>query len=177
MLTSFIGGGIAGSAAQFSMYLHQQIKWENVLPSAKSWNVFGHTVTTNLAHWQKSAMGNIFSKVNSWRPCVGCSAGLSALMGFQACSNIVSLVGQMRGAGIKVDIQLFYQLSQLSFATLVIYEDITILIGSTISDKNVLGNLVAYSVDGVGHAAHIGGFLFGFLYYFLVIYKKVTPRA
>lgn len=176
LLFGFFGGGISGCISQFSLYLYQQVKWENVLPSPKSWSFLGNTLTIHLTRWQKSALGNIFTRVNAWRPCIGCSAGLASLLAIQACSNIVALIRQSRKTGIKMDFNLLYRLSQLSFTSLVLFEDIYVLVGSAMWEKNMLGNLIAYSVDGVGHAAHLGGFICGFLYYFLVIFNRVTPR-
>lgn len=176
MLTAFFGGGIAGCMAQFSLYLYQKIQWENILPSPKTWKMFGDTFVVHLHNWQRKALSNVFSHVNAWRPCIGCSAAVSSLMAIQACYNITLLADKLRQPSPLFDVEAFYQISQLLFTGLVIYEDVRMLLGATARDKGMLGSLVAYSVDGVGHAAHVGGFVFGLLYFAFVLYKKKHRR-
>lgn len=172
MLTAFFGGGVAGCAAQFSLYLYQKVQWENILPSPKTWKMFGDTFVSHLHNWQRRALSNVFSHVNAWRPCVGCSAALSSLMAVESCYNIFSLAQKIRQPMPVFDWEVMYQMSQLLFTSLVVYEDFRMLLGTTAKDKGFLGSLVAYSVDGVGHAAHVGGFIFGLLYFALVLYGK-----
>ncbi|EDO47731.1 predicted protein [Nematostella vectensis] len=181
-LAAFIGGGVAGNLAQLAEYVYQQLQWQEVLPSPYTWSIFGESFNSTIESWQKGALGSVYTSVNAWRASIGASAALSGLVAIQACANIRSLISNlqelriMRRTGVHdrhrehiLYMESLYQLSHLFLTTLVVYEDASRLIDSTSSDKGILRTLVAYSSDGIGHAAHIGGFLFGVLYFFCIL--------
>ena len=177
LLASFIGGGATGNLTQLAQYIYQQVNWKNIFPAPSSCGIFSNTFGRWLDSWQTSALETVYETVNAWRPCIGASAAVSSVVAIEACTNFASLMRkverfQARNRQIPwqwpeddVLFETLYELVQLAITTLLVFEDLMLFVDSTRRDRGILGSLIAYSVDGIGHAAHLGGFFFGVFYY------------
>ena len=186
LLVSFIGGGATGNLMQLAQYLYQQVNWKIIFPSPSSWGIFSNSFANWLDSFQESALETVYESVNAWRPCIGASAAVSSVIAIEACTNFSSLlrkVERFRARNRQTPWQwpddnlLFetmYELIQLMVTGLFVFEDLMLFVDSTRRERGILGSLVAYSVDGIGHAAHLGGFMFGVLYYSTFLSK--IPR-
>lgn len=185
MLVGFFGGGLAGNLGQYTLYLYQEISWKGIFPSLKDLvsNIFGESLGSKLGLWQQNALERVYSSVNGWIPCVGASAAIASLLSIEACSSVASLVQKfrrlqhMRPNDFSPDfaVETMCEFFKITLTVLIAFDDAKLLIGLATKPKGVVGTLVAYAEDSVGHAAHLGGFLFGLLYYVFVL-SKVPPR-
>ena len=182
LLAAFVGGGIAGNVSQFSFYIAQQIRWDNILPSPRSWGILGDMLAGKVEIWQKFALGKIFTTFHSATPCVGASAAISSIVAVETCANVASLYNKFsemrrrQRLGIaqtdwdtQAMQQVIYEVCHLSVVVLIVLEDVRLLFDSASASKGLVGSLVAYSADGIGHAAHVGGFVFGIIYYLYML--------
>lgn len=182
LLAAFFGGGVAGNLSQLCYYIFQQVKWESVLPSPKSWGILGDFLGGKAEILQKYALDKIFTSVHSAIPCSGASAAVSSVVAVETCANIVSLydkykeLRRRRMLGIadsewdsRTLKEVMYEVCHLWFVVTVLLADLVPLFDSTMPNKGIIGTLVAYSSDGIGHAAHVGGFLFGVVYYLVIL--------
>lgn len=181
-MAAFLGGGVAGNLTQLCFYIFQQIRWETVLPSPKSWGILGDFLGNKAEIWQKFALNKVFTSVHGAIPCKGASAAISSIVAVETCANIVSLydkykeLRRRRRLGIsdqewdnRVMKEVMYEVCHLWLVITVLLSDLVPLFDSTVPSKGIVGTLVAYSSDGIGHAAHIGGFIFGVVYYLVML--------
>lgn len=181
LLAAFFGGGIAGNLSQFWFYIFHQIQWGTVLPSPKSWGILGDFLGNKAEIWQRLALDKVFTSVHKAKPCRGASAAISSIVAIETCANVVSLYGKYkelrrrRELGIadewdnRTTKEVLYEVCHLWFVISVLLADVIPLFDSTRTSKGIVDSLVAYSSDGIGHAAHIGGFLFGMVYYLVML--------
>lgn len=182
LLAAFFGGGVAGNLSQLCYYVFQQIQWESVLPLPKSWGILGDFLGSKAEIWQKYALDKVFTSVHGATPCSGASAAISSIVAVETCANIVSLydkykeLRRRRRLGIadnewdsRTLKEVMYEVCHLWFVITILAADLLPLFDSTRHSKGIIDTLVAYSSDGIGHAAHVGGFLFGVIYYLVML--------
>ncbi len=182
LLAAFFGGGVAGNLSQLCHYIFQQIQWESFFPSPKSWGILGDFLGGKAEIWQNYALDKVFKSVHGATPCRGASAAISSIVAVETCANVVSLydkykeLRRRRSLGIadsewdnRTLKEVIYEVCHLWFVITILVADLLPLFDSTWSSKGMIGTLVAYSSDGIGHAAHIGGFLFGVMYYLVML--------
>ena len=184
-LVAFFGGGVTGNLFQYALYLHQKINWKEIFPSPKSMVtfVFGESTGEMIASWQSNVLEKLFSSVNAWRPCIGASAAIASFIAIEACTSAESLVRKVQRIWERraehftgnYAFESACELFKVVVASLIMYEDMAQLLDHSIKPKGLISSLVGYAGDGIGHAAHMGGFLFGLLYYIFVLHK-VPPQ-
>lgn len=182
LLAVFFGGGAAGNFSQLCFYIFHQTKWDNILPSPKSWGILGDFLGGKAETLQISILDKIFTSVYGKAPCIGASAAVSSIIAVETCANIVSLydkyneLRRRQRMGMadpdwqnRVMRQVIYELCHLSLVGGIVLNDLVPLLESTQAGKGIMDSLLAYETNGIGHAAHIGGFIFGLLYYIFVL--------
>ena len=182
LLAAFLGGGIAGNLSQLWFYIFHQLQWGTVLPSPKSWGILGDFLGSKAEIWQKFALDKVFTSVHQTTPCRGASAAISSIVAIETCANVVSLYDKYKELRRRRELmivddewdnqmvkEVLYEVCHLGFVISILLADLIPLFDSTRTSKGVIDTLVAYSSDGIGHAAHIGGFLFGMVYYLILL--------
>lgn len=177
-LAAFLGGGVAGNLSQLCFYIFQRIRWETILPSPNSWGILGDFLGNKAEIWQKFALDKVFTSVHGATPCIGASAAISSIIAVETCANVVSLydkykeLRRRRRLGLadrewdnRMMKEVMYEVCHLWLVVTILLSDLVPLFDSTIPSKGIFGTLAAYSSDGIGHAAHMGGFIFGVMYY------------
>lgn len=132
--------------------------------------------------WKKLAVDKAFTSVHGTTPCKGASAAICSIVAVETCANIVSLYNKYielrrrRRLGIadrewdnRMTQEVMYEVCHLWLVITVLLSDLLPLLDSTIPGKGIVSTFVAYSADGIGHAAHMGGFVFGVLYYLITL--------
>ena len=179
LLAIFLGGGVVGNLSQLCFYIFHQTKWGNILPSPKTWGFLGDFIGSKAEILQTSVLDKVYTSVYGNAPCMGASAAVCAIIAVQTCANIVSLYDKYMelrrrqrmgtadpGWQNRVMRQVIYEVCHLGFVTGILFmNDVIPLIDSAQDGKGIIDSLLAYQSNGIGHAAHLGGFLFGFLYY------------
>ncbi|XP_029197222.1 uncharacterized protein [Acropora muricata] len=179
LLAIFLGGGVVGNLSQLCFYIFHQTKWGNILPSPKTWGFLGDFIGSKAEILQTSILDKVYTSVYGNAPCMGASAAVCAIIAVQTCANIVSLYDKYMelrrrqrmgtadpGWQNRVMRQVIYEVCHLGFVTGILFmNDVIPLIDSAQDGKGIIDSLLAYQSNGIGHAAHLGGFLFGFLYY------------
>ena len=186
LLAVFLGGGVAGNLSQLCFYIFHQTRWNDILPSPNSWGILGDYLGDYLggkiAMLQSFALDKIYTSVYGNAPCVGASAAVCSIIAVETCANVVSLydkyveLRRRRRMGMayrewenRVMQQLVYEVCHLGLVIGIVVNDLLPLIASAESGKGIIESLMAYQTNGIGHAAHIGGFLFGVAYYITML--------
>lgn len=184
LLAAFLGGGIAGNLSQLWFYIFHQIQWRTVLPSPKSWGILSDFLGNKAEIWQNFALDKVFTTSHKATPCKGASAAVSSIVAIETCANVVSLYDKYKELRRRRELRIaddesnsrmmkevLYEVCHLWFVISILLADLIPLFDSTKSKT-----LVAYSSDGIGHAAHIGGFLFGMVYYLVMLHVSGYRR-
>lgn len=187
-MAAFFGGGVAGNLTQFCFYIFQKIRWETVLPSPNSWGLLGDFLGNKADILQKFALDKAFTSIHGTTSCKGASAAICSIVAIETCANIVSLydkyieLRRRRRLGIadrewdnQMTQEMMYEVCHLGLVIIVLLSDLVPLLDSTTPGKGIISTFVAYSADGIGHAAHMGGFIFGVLYYLIALSGHRTP--
>ena len=182
LLAVFFAGGAAGNLSQLCFYIFHQTKWDNILPSPRSWGILGNFLGGKAETLQISILDKIFTSVYGKAPCIGASAAVCSVIAVETCANVVSLYDkynelrrrQRMGTADhewqnRVMQQVIYELCHLSLVAGIVLNDLAPLLDSAQAGKGIMDSLLAYQTNGIGHAAHIGGFIFGLLYYYFVL--------
>lgn len=183
LLAVFLGGGVMGNLSQLCFYIFHQTKWGNVLPSPKSWGFLGDFIGSKAEVLQTSILDKIYTSVYGNAPCIGASAAVCSIIAAETCANIVSLydkyneLRRRRRMGAanhewqnRVMRQVVYEVCHLAFVAGILFlRDLVPLMDSVQAGKGIIDSLLAYQSNGIGHAAHLGGFLFGFVYYIVML--------
>lgn len=177
-LIVFLGGGIAGNFAMWLHYVIQKIQLQKDFLDPNSWPLLGDTaVGKSLDQGKRHVLSSSFDSLNSRISCIGCSASVSAIVSMEACITLETIITRLRqavhqylhrrdGDPIEVDLNLMYDLAHLAIACSIVWTDLEALFGKHASGTGILDNFFAYTLDRIGHGGHLGGFLFGILYYF-----------
>lgn len=65
--------------------------------------------------------------------------------------------------------QVIYEVCHLGLVVGIVINDLLPLLASAESGKGIIDSLMAYQTHGIGHAAHLGGFVFGVIYYIAML--------
>lgn len=65
---------------------------------------------------------------------------------------------------------MMYEVCYLGFVIIVFLSDLVFLLDSIIFGKGIISIFVVYFVDGIGYVVYMGGFIFGVLYYLIVLF-------
>ena len=173
---------MAGNLSQLCFYIFHQTKWDNILPSPRSWGILGDFLGGKAEVLQTSVLDKIFTSVYGKAPCMGASAAVCSIIAVETCANVVSLYDkytelrrrQRMGTADhewqhRVMQQVIYEVCHLGLVAGILLNDLAPLLVSVQAGKGIIESLLAYQTNGVGHAAHIGGFIFGVVYYIFVL--------
>lgn len=181
-LANFLGGGIAGNLAMWLHYNIQKRRFQNrdFLDANSAWSIFGNAAIGNsLSQGKEKILGSSFDSVNNCSmSCIGCSASVSAVVSFEACIAIDTIITRIRriiqrnpnyrlGNVIEEDLHLLHELTQIFLACVMLWTDLDAMFGKSSSKTGFFDDLFAYTLDKIGHGGHLGGFLFGIVYYFV----------
>ncbi|KAM7426524.1 hypothetical protein ABFA07_022199 [Porites harrisoni] len=182
LLGVFLGGGVAGNLSQLCFYIIHQMRWDNFLPSPKSWGILGDYFGSKAEAIQAMAMDKIYTSVYGNAPCIGASAAVCSIIAVETCANVVSLYDkymELRRRRImgranqewdtRVMQQVIYEVCHLGLVIGIVINDLLPLLASAESGKGIIDSLMAYQTHGIGHAAHLGGFIFGVVYYIAML--------
>lgn len=182
LLGVFLGGGVAGNLSQLCFYIFHQMRWDNFLPSPKSWRILGDYFGSKAEAIQTMAMDKIYTSVYGNAPCIGASAAVCSIIAVETCANVVSLydkymeLRRRRRMGranqewdTRVMQQVIYEVCHLGLVIGIVINDLLPLLASAESGKGIIDSLMAYQTHGIGHAAHLGGFVFGVVYYIAML--------
>lgn len=182
LLGVFLGGGVAGNLSQLCFYIFHQMRWDNFLPSPKSWGILGDYFGSKAEAIQTMAMDKIYTSVYGNAPCIGASAAVCSIIAVETCANVVSLydkymeLRRRRRMGranqewdTRVMQQVIYEVCHLGLVIGIVINDLLPLLASAESGKGIIDSLMAYQTHGIGHAAHLGGFVFGVVYYIAML--------
>lgn len=182
LLTVFLGGGVAGNLSQLCFYILHQTKWDNILPSPKSWGILGDFLGGKAEELQISVLDKIYTSMYGKAPVIGASAAVSSVIAVATCANAVSLYDKYtelrrrqrlgtadRQWQNRMIQQVIYEVSHLGLVAVLLLNDLVPLLDSVQSGKGIIESILAYQTNGIGHAAHIGGFIFGVLYYIVML--------
>jgi len=182
LLAVFLGGGVAGNLSQLCFYIFHQTKWDNILPSPQSWGILGDFFGSKAEKLQTFALDKIFTSLHGKAPCMGASAAVCSIIAVETCANVVSLydkyteLRRRQRLGMadpewrnRVMQQIIYEVCHLGLVAGILLSDLMPLIDSAQSGRGIIDSLLAYQTNGIGHAAHIGGFLFGVVYYIFML--------
>ena len=182
LLGVFLGGGVAGNLSQLCFYIFHQMRWDNFLPSPKSWGILGDYFGSKAETIQTMAMDKIYTSVYGNAPCIGASAAVCSIIAVETCASVVSLydkymeLRRRRRMGranqewdTRVMQQVLYEVCHLGLVVGIVINDLLPLLASAESGKGIIDSLMAYQTHGIGHAAHLGGFVFGVVYYIVML--------
>lgn len=174
-LSAFLGGGITGNFAMWLHYTIQRTHLQKSIINPNTWPLLaGSAIGNTLDQGKQTALSSTFTYINSGISCVGCSASVTAILSLEACITLETIITRLRqavhrnrhrrpGDPINEDLNLLYDLAQLMVACSVLWSDIGALFSS---GGGLFDNFFAYTPDRIGHGGHLGGFLFGILYYY-----------